>query len=165
MVEAMRSPHHQSGFTLIELMLTLAVLGILTTLAVPSFSSYIANQRVKAAAYDLLATLNYARSEAIKRNDTVTVTSNASGWSEGWAISAGGVDIQTYDPESTVAITEGNTLTAITYGGNGRITTAGSNPPVFHICDPDGRATVTRRIIRIDLTGRPNLTLGGPCNA
>lgn len=82
-----------SGFTLIELMVTVAVLGILSAIALPSFSGLLASSRVNSAATDLWAAMQFARSEAVKRNETVTVcpstnetgcaaagTSFASGW-------------------------------------------------------------------------------------
>jgi type IV fimbrial biogenesis protein FimT len=59
-----------TGFTLLELMVTLAVLGILLGIAVPSFQSSLTNSRLTTAANDLVGALQAARSEAIKRNAT-----------------------------------------------------------------------------------------------
>ncbi len=81
-----------TGFTLFELMIGLAIMGILVSLAVPSFQDYGRNTRVIAAQNDLVTALNYARSEAIRRSTPVTVcaTSNfttcAAGtfWVNGW---------------------------------------------------------------------------------
>ncbi len=154
----MRRSH---GFTLIELMITLAVMAVLVTLAAPSFNSYIANQRVKAAAYDLLATLSLARSEAVKRNTDVSVSA-ASNWSTGWSVSVGGTTLKVYEPESQVAVSESNSLTSLTYQRHGRLT--GATSPDFSICDPDGSANVDKRVIEIDLTGRPNLKRDGKCD-
>lgn len=53
------------GFTLIELLVAVAIMAILATIAAPEFSSAIANQRVRSAAYDFAQTLQNARSEAI----------------------------------------------------------------------------------------------------
>jgi type IV fimbrial biogenesis protein FimT len=60
------------GFTLIEMMIAIAVLGLLLGLALPSFNDMIRNARVRAAAETYLGALNLARTEAIKRNVTVT---------------------------------------------------------------------------------------------
>ena len=68
------------GFTIIELMITVAVVGVLAAVALPSFNYTIKNSRVKTTASDLHSSLLYARSEAIKRNADVTVTVNSSGW-------------------------------------------------------------------------------------
>jgi len=81
-----------TGFTLFELMIGLAIMGILVSLAVPSFQDYGRNTRVIAAQNDLVTAFNYARSEAIRRSTPVTVcatsnfTSCAAGtfWVQGW---------------------------------------------------------------------------------
>jgi type IV fimbrial biogenesis protein FimT len=62
-----------SGFTLLELMLTLAVVGVIVALAIPNFREFILNSRLTGAANDLLASTQLARSEAIKRQRTVAL--------------------------------------------------------------------------------------------
>ncbi|MEQ6889689.1 GspH/FimT family pseudopilin [Halomonas sp. CS7] len=61
-----------SGFTLIELLVTIAVAVILATIAVPSFQSMIATNRLAADYNAMLAGLNYARSEAVAHREKVT---------------------------------------------------------------------------------------------
>lgn len=63
----------QRGFTLVELMVTVVVLGIFLSIAVPSFRSLLEAQRVKAMAYDMVADLSLARSEALKRGSDLTL--------------------------------------------------------------------------------------------
>ncbi|AXI01517.1 pilus assembly FimT family protein [Aquirhabdus parva] len=53
------------GFTLVELIVTIAIVAILAAIAAPSFTQIIANQRIKSAAYELAQTLQYARSQAV----------------------------------------------------------------------------------------------------
>ena len=67
----------QSGFTLMELMVVLAVVGVIMGFAVPNFSLYIRNSRLTGAANDLLASVTMARSEAIKRQLPVGVCASA----------------------------------------------------------------------------------------
>ena len=62
------------GFTLIELMVTVALAAVLATLVAPSFSSFLAKRRVEGVAAELATDLQYARSEAVSRNMEVRVT-------------------------------------------------------------------------------------------
>ncbi len=78
----MRS-RHPSGFTLIEVLVVIALLGIVTALAAPGFASLVQNNRVQAAAGELQRALYYARSEAMSRGVNVIVTTDpedAHGW-------------------------------------------------------------------------------------
>lgn len=71
------------GFTLIELIVAIAVAAILLTVAVPSLTNLIRNNRVTGQANELVAIINFARNEAIRRNDSIDVdlTAGGSGWS------------------------------------------------------------------------------------
>ncbi|MFC1748853.1 GspH/FimT family pseudopilin [Pseudomonadota bacterium] len=90
-----REGHGNSGgFTLIELMVTLAVSVILLTVAVPAYSDLLKNSRLSTQANDFVTSLQLARSEAIKRNNYVTVCKSNDGascaangtWDQGWII-------------------------------------------------------------------------------
>jgi type IV fimbrial biogenesis protein FimT len=85
----------QQGMTLVELMVTLAVAAILVSAALPSLSDMAANNRLTALNNQLVSSLNYARSEAIKRryevgmcvrNGTGTGCANSGGFESGWII-------------------------------------------------------------------------------
>lgn len=89
----------QVGYTLIEVMVVVAIVGILTAAAVPSFNQMMQRQRVEAQVSSLISALRSARSEAVKRGQMVAIcpTSNpnddlptcAAGspdWSQGWVI-------------------------------------------------------------------------------
>src|SRR2546421_1335135 len=67
----------QRGFTLTELMVTLAVAGVLAGVAVPNLRSFIQNSRLSSASNDLLRSFRLARTEAIKRQTNVVVCASA----------------------------------------------------------------------------------------
>jgi len=82
------------GMTMIELMIATFVFAILVMIAVPSFQNASLGSRLAAAANNLLASVQLARSEAIKRNQTVTLCASSDGatcaasggWEQGWII-------------------------------------------------------------------------------
>lgn len=81
--------HEQRGFSLIELIVTMIVLAIAASIALPNLTQFIVRQRVSGQASELLNALAYARSEASKINNNVVVipaTNAASGWSNGWCV-------------------------------------------------------------------------------
>ena len=83
----------ESGFSIIELMVTLCVAAIAVTVAVPSFQTSLANNRLLTYSNELVVGLNFTRSEAIKRSTFVSIcastnqsTCTGSDWTQGWII-------------------------------------------------------------------------------
>lgn len=68
----------QPGFTLLELMVVLAIAGVLLAVGIPTMGDFIRNSRITAAANDVMAALHFTRSEAIKRRLPVTLCTSAS---------------------------------------------------------------------------------------
>ena len=79
-------PEHSSGFTLMELMVTVSIAGILLGLAIPSFTPIISSNRLTTYANELVTALNFARSEAIKRGQHVVVRKTEPDWEYGWQV-------------------------------------------------------------------------------
>lgn len=74
------------GFTLIELIVTMAIAAILFGVAIPSFQSVSRNNAVKATANDLVSTINAARQQSLSTRSSVQIKPAAGGWGDGWTL-------------------------------------------------------------------------------
>lgn len=74
------------GFTLIELMVTLAMVAILMTVAVPSFTTFQRNAELTSFSNSLLSGINAARGEAMKRGRNAMVVPKDGDWNKGWTV-------------------------------------------------------------------------------
>lgn len=139
------------GFTLTELMVSVALVAVLASIATPSFTTFIEGQRVKGTASDLHTSLTRARSEAIKRGLSITLNPKAGNWASGWQI-ADPVSGEVIEDHAAIS---GLTLSgpaSVTYRNSGRI--AGNTDANFNIVGTD---TTQARCIRLDLGGRPSV--------
>jgi len=155
------------GFTLLELMTAIAVASILAAISIPMYTSFVRNQRVKTAAYDLSYALTLARGEALKRNSSVTVSPDTNGWKFGWSVATtvGPVTLftnatPTYLDASNAAVSyltiTPATGNVVTYNGSGRLTSAVTS---FTIASAVGSTTqIPPRCVTVDLSGLPRNT-------
>ena len=175
-----------AGFTLIELMVTIAILAALLTIGANFFKDAVMNARMIGQANDLMADLNVARSEAVRRNlnaylcaSTNGTTCGGTNWSTGWIvyvdINSDGTQNSATEPalKSRDALTGGNTLTAkigttdvsqIVFHSSGASSVGGGNV-VFTMCDSRTTAAVglalaenKGRLVTVSPTGRPVVT-------
>lgn len=124
-----RAPHRPGrGLTLIELMITVAVLAVGLSLAAPSLSQQIANYRLRSAAEAIINGLNYARAEAVRRNSPVSFTLDASG--PGWAVAqvSPATTLQTRAGGDSPGITAASSTTSrvVTFTPTGFVDTSGT---------------------------------------
>lgn len=153
-----------TGFTLIEMLVVMTVAAILLATGVPAFNSFIQNDRDITQINSLVLSLNYARSEAVKRNVATgitvcpsvdTQTCSGTVWANGWIVSD-----QSPAPnpplQKVAALSGTNTVTAtgsptgVTFLSSGQVV-----PNVLTtitICDPRGAAFA--RDVEINAAGR-----------
>lgn len=157
----MNARRQSSGFTMTELLLVVAVLGILAAIAVPSFRSLTQSQQVKNASFEMFSLLSLARSEAIKRNSNVTITPTFNAASEvGFTVTAAsGEVIHTKSALKGIVFTVTPPgTTQVVYQRTGRATAT----PTFQI-DVSTTPTANVRCIEIELSGMPR-TAKGVCS-
>jgi type IV fimbrial biogenesis protein FimT len=153
-------PARRAGFTLIETMVVLALLAILASLAGPAMSRFVATQRVKSSASSLHLSLVKARSEAIKRNATVSVQPiTGADWSTGWNVVSGTTVLDVTSANGQVAVTTTPSgLGMVSFRADGR---SGTGAIEFDL----GSAQATSsRCVSIDAAGRPYVKEGTTCS-
>lgn len=154
----MTTPRQATGFTLIELMIGIAILAIALALGIPSFAEWIQNSQIRTAGESISAGLQAARNEAIRRNTPIefTLTGNGGAGETGWQIvvrNTGTVlQSQTASEGSrnaTLVTTPAGAQTA-TFTGMGRVASANADAsaPIGNICidNPKLGAAVSRNL-------------------
>ncbi len=123
-----RSQRANTGFPLVEALVVVALVAILASLAAPSFTSQFQRYRVDSVREELLGSMNLAKSEAVRRGQTITIQklspgtscATAGDWSCGWQVQdAGGTILQEYvAPPQTAVLKSGaqNSFTFNRYG-------------------------------------------------
>jgi type IV fimbrial biogenesis protein FimT len=166
-----RVSHPSAGFSLIELLVVIAVVGVLAAIAVPSFTEMIANSRIRNAASSLQVALLQARSEAVKRNCSVTVRRTGADWSLGWEVVAlntasggdcvgaeyatnPGLSFLTDIPKGVSVASDPVALGSLTYGRTGR-TVGGRSFEIIR--NPSGAGQT--RCLSVELDGYPKVEI------
>ena len=165
------------GFTLVELMTVLAIVGILAATAVPSFVAAVRNARLTSAANQLVTSLNYARNEAVKRGQYVVARKTSTEWESGWEVFVDTDKSNAFNDDNDSTLCEAtedcrlrlyeglpanftlranNFSTYISYRPTGESNTFGS----FAICDNSDGSGIpksrTARLVTVINTGRIN---------
>ncbi|WP_428819020.1 GspH/FimT family pseudopilin [Microbulbifer sp. MCCC 1A16149] len=172
----------QRGLTLIELLVTMAVLAIIVGIAVPSFNTMVQNQRSLALGEDLAGALNFARSESVKRGARITLcgTTNGSecngGWTDSWIVV---VDTATTDdaaapvvanadavlrfweaPDNNAALTAtqgGNAITFVRFTRKGMLGRSSSGDVTMN-ASFEGCGSNSARVITVGVAGLLNMS-------
>jgi type IV fimbrial biogenesis protein FimT len=164
-----------SGFTLIELMIAVALVAILLATAVPALDDFTNDARQTGAINDFISSIHIARNTAITTNSRVTMCASASGanceaasWDSGWIVfgdlnSNGSLDAtETIVSASAAAnglnIQSGEFPAVLMYRPNGRAMTNAltGNSGEFTVCD--FRGAEHAKVILVELSGRPRMS-------
>jgi type IV fimbrial biogenesis protein FimT len=155
-------PKDSRGFTLVELLVTISIVAILASLAVPAFSEVMLSSRLSSLANKFVASVQLARSEAIKRNAAVTLCASSDGstctgaWKDGWVVRAGGAVVHSQEalPNGLLLVdTDADPNTTLNFQPTGVGATAAS----LTLCRSTPDVGTRQRVIRVSATGRPGV--------
>lgn len=157
------------GFSLVELMVTVAIAAILAAIAIPSFQSLINSNRLTTQSNELVASLQQARSEAIKRNSRVSVCGSSDGATcgGGWGawltvIESNNTVLRVHQSKAPVEVSSG--VQRITFRPDGLSSTAINSAVTF--CIPTGNPVENQRSVTLASAARIASTRvdgGGVC--
>ena len=142
------------GFTLLEVMVVVAIIAVLAALAGPSFIPVIERWRVRSAAEELTATFYYARSEAIKRGGGIAIDATG-GWGQGWKVThtQGGAtsDLQVSPAPSKTAMVQNSNKDKLYVDRWGMLSeTDGGAPAAMHfLLKPTNKSDTDANAIRL----------------
>jgi type IV fimbrial biogenesis protein FimT len=173
----------ERGLTLIELLVALTIAAILVSAAIPSFSWSIASYRVSGQINSWIGDMQYARAEAIKRGQTVTLCISADGtscstattnWQTGWILFADANGNATVDAGEAVLrvqglLTGGNTLSAdnnvraVTFNRDGFAVGLPAGNVTLTLHDPTSASGLTR-CVALTTVGRTSVQRSGTGN-
>lgn len=151
-----KHPAITAGFTIIELLVVVMVMGVLAALAAPSFQTFMATQQLKSASFDLYSSLVFARTEAIKYSSgVVRIESVNSDWSQGWIVSykptsGTATVLRRREGAPRVSISEAGNNTFFEFRRNGRPTTA-----ISLSLTVTGHSEIQGRCVFADPSGNP----------
>ena len=152
-----------SGFTLIELIVTIAVMGIIASIAAPNITIQLANQRVKSTTATLNNALREAKTESVIRRQAITVTIDNKDTSSGTLVLTDAksnlIGTYTYDTKSTISGKDSDNKDKSTSLFSPDKTT--DKEVVYTVCD--NNTSASPRQIEVSKMAAINIKLGGTC--
>ena len=140
----------QSGVTLVELLVTLAVIAILVGVVFPGFRGLMDRNSMTTTANALVMAVSFARSEALRGAGTVRVRARGTGWEDGWEVLApGGNVVRVFEPIPG-ALTLAAPVTELRFNNQGLL--EDGTPRELTLCLPGDSGV----LITVAATGRPS---------
>ena len=164
---------HSNGFTLLELIIILGILGLTMAIAAPNLGVMIKNNRISSDVNDFVAALQFAKAEAAarispvticKRNTTASDCVGGGDWSQGWIVFADANADGTVDADDEVLMAHDALDSRTTFGGTSGVatsityqpqgTTSVTSTEVLVMCDERGLVDDASRAVLVTITGR-----------
>lgn len=163
----------QSGFTLIEMMITVAILAILIAIAAPAMDRFLERNRLTSHTGAMQQALLYARNESVAKNRPVAVCASSDGasctgtWQQGWIVFVDGNGDGSLGLGDSIlreweALSTNFTMTGTTvvFGTEGERTLPTGNAS-FNVCDPEAsNAADHSRTLQVNLVGWVTISKG-----
>jgi len=153
-----RLQRRASGFTLIELVVTIAIASVLLMIGVPSFVAFQRNSELTSATNSLVAALGAARGEAMKRGrQAVVIPRTSNNWTTGWTVFVDTDNNQQFNGSDVLIVQQGALAGYFTVTGQG----TAQNSPSYVMFNPSGYTqtsgsvfqSATLKIERNDISG------------
>lgn len=138
----------QQGFTIVELMIVITIMGIVAALAIPSFGNTIKNHQMRSTADNYYAAIRYARAEAVRTGRSISIEPINNNWSTGLEIQdSNGTVLRRVSSKGKLTIAEDNNLSSIDFNPKGFL----ASEVQLNFCD--GRLAERSRRITVLVSG------------
>jgi type IV fimbrial biogenesis protein FimT len=145
------------GVTLVEMIVVMALFAIIVGIAAPGLADFISGQRAKTVAFDLTSDLLLARSEALKRNRSVTIEPIGGDWRSGWSASVDDVEVLRRN-EVGPGLSFEDIPASIRFNVFGRVASPAAS--VRMTVRADSGSDSSSRCVELDLAGRARVQRG-----
>ena len=150
-------PTRERGVAIVEMTFVMIVVAVLAAVSVPSVVNFLVAERLRSAGTDLVASLQVARTEAMRRNGSVTVRPVADGWTTGWVVAPALGDPIERRNALGKRVVVARAPAAVVFGPNGRLDRDGV--ALFQFSDAEATPGISPRCVIVDASGDPRVEM------